>query len=146
MSYNNREYTVRSLESLDGSSKPGVQVVYKVYGPVNGNIKGENITVILMGDGDINGNVEVNNGEVVLIKGNINGDVKAETLLYPGKEPDKKQKSPEPAVKHYESNMCKICKHYRPTDDSSHPVYCNFYKRFFMSYSGSNCKRYEERS
>lgn len=59
------------------------QIVYKVDGDFNGNIKGDNVTVILMGDGNINGNIESNDGNVVLIKGNINGNVKANKVLCP---------------------------------------------------------------
>ena len=36
------------------------QIVYKIDGDLNGNIKGNNVTVILMGDGNINGNIERN--------------------------------------------------------------------------------------
>ena len=59
------------------------QVVYKVEGNFNGNISGDNVTVILMGDGSINGDVKSKDGEVVLIKGNINGDVKANKIVCP---------------------------------------------------------------
>lgn len=62
------------------------QVVYKVDGDYNGNISGENVTVILMGDGDINGNISSKDGEVVLIKGNINGDVEANKVVCPNKQ------------------------------------------------------------
>ena len=59
------------------------QVVYKVDGDFNGNIKGDNVTVILMGDGDINGDINAKNGEVFVNKGNINGNVKADKILCP---------------------------------------------------------------
>ncbi len=59
------------------------QVVYKVDGDFNGDIKGENVTVILMGDGDINGDIDIKNGEVFVHHGNINGDVKADKVLCP---------------------------------------------------------------
>ena len=59
------------------------QIVYKVNGDFNGNIKGDNVTVILMGDGNINGNIESKNGNVVLIKGNVNGDIKANKVICP---------------------------------------------------------------
>ena len=68
------------------------QVVYKVDGDFNGNISGDNVTVILMGDGSINGDVKSKDGEVVLIKGNINGDVKANKILCPCPDDTKKQK------------------------------------------------------
>lgn len=59
------------------------QTVYKVEGDFNGNIKGDNVTVILMGNGNFNGNISSKDGEVVLIKGSINGDVKANKVLCP---------------------------------------------------------------
>jgi len=68
------------------------QVVYKVEGNFNGNISGDNITIILMGDGNINGDVKSKDGEVVLIKGNINGDVKANKIVCPCPDDTKKQK------------------------------------------------------
>lgn len=68
------------------------QVVYKVDGDFNGNISGDNVTVILMGDGSINGDVKSKDGDVVLIKGNINGDVKANKILCPCPDDTKKQK------------------------------------------------------
>lgn len=64
------------------------QVVYKVDGDFNGNITGDNVTVIIMGDGNINGNISSKDGEVVLIKGDINGDVEADKIVCP-KEPVK---------------------------------------------------------
>lgn len=57
------------------------QIVYKIDGDLNGNIKGDNVTVILMGDGNLNGNIKSKDGNVVLIKGNINGDVKANKII-----------------------------------------------------------------
>ena len=65
------------------------QVVYKVEGNFNGNISGDNVTVILMGDGSINGDVKAKDGEVVLIKGNINGDVKANKIVCPSPDDTK---------------------------------------------------------
>ena len=59
------------------------QVVYKINGDFVGDIKGNNVTVILMGDGDFVGDIDSKDGEVVLIKGNINGDVKANKIICP---------------------------------------------------------------
>ena len=61
------------------------QIIYKIDGDFNGNIKGNNVTVILMGDGNINGNIKSKDGNVVLIKGNVNGDIKANKVVYPNK-------------------------------------------------------------
>ena len=36
-----------------------------------------------MGNGNFNGNIESKDGNVVLIKGNINGDVKANKIVCP---------------------------------------------------------------
>lgn len=68
------------------------QVVYKINGDYIGDIKGENVTVILMGNGDINGNVDSDNGNVVLIKGNINGNIKADKIVCPCPDDTKHQK------------------------------------------------------
>ena len=70
------------------------QIVYKIDGDLNGNIKGDNVTVILMGDGNINGNIESKDGNVVLIKGDINGDVKANKIICPDKPSNKKKVAP----------------------------------------------------
>lgn len=59
------------------------QVVYKVDGDFNGDIEGENVTVILMDNGNINGNIKAKNGEVFVHQGNINGNVKADKVLCP---------------------------------------------------------------
>ena len=59
------------------------QTVYKVDGDFNGDIKGDNVTVILMGNGNFNGDINSKDGEVVVIKGDINGDVKANKVLCP---------------------------------------------------------------
>lgn len=71
------------IEYNGGGNNMNKQTVYKVDGNFNGNIKGDNVTVILMGDGNINGNIESKDGNVVLIKGNINGDVKANKIICP---------------------------------------------------------------
>ena len=83
----NRSY-VQALREMDDyatyiTHKHDDQIVYKVDGDFNGDIKGDNVTVILMGDGDINGNIESKDGNVVLIKGNINGNVKANKVVCP---------------------------------------------------------------
>ena len=70
------------------------QIVYKIDGNFNGNIKGNNVTVILMGDGSINGNIDSEDGEVVLIKGDINGDVKANKIICPDKPSNEKWVAP----------------------------------------------------
>ena len=145
-------YTTKMLESVTNSDKPGVQIVYKVLGDVNGFISGDNITVILMGDGNVNGDIKLNHGEVVLIKGNINGDVNAETLVCPEKpeveereNPAKNVKSPKltvkktsgPQVVHYDEmidkNSCKSCIYYHPTDFEKYQMYCDFFKKFFLN-------------
>lgn len=59
------------------------QIVYKIEkGDLIGDIKGNNIIVILM-NGDINGDVNSKEGDVVLIKGDINGDVEANKVICP---------------------------------------------------------------
>lgn len=67
-----------SEASIDG--KHNLQIVYKIDGDFTGDIKGDNIIVILM-NGDVNGDISSKEGDVVLIKGNINGDVKANKVI-----------------------------------------------------------------
>ena len=145
-------YTVKTLESVTSSDKPGVQIVYKVLGNVNGDILGDNTTVLLMGDGSVNGDIKLNHGEVVLIKGNVNGDVNAETLVCPERpeiekeeNPAKNVKSPKlpvkktgsPQVVHYDETLnedsCKSCIHYHPTDSEDYEVYCDYFQKFYHS-------------
>lgn len=64
------------------------QIVYKIEnGDLVGDIKGDNIIVILM-RGDVNGNISSKEGDVVLIKGDINGDVKANKVICPQQKSD----------------------------------------------------------
>lgn len=57
------------------------QTVYKIEkGDLVGDIKGDNIIVILM-NGDVNGDINSKEGDVVLIKGDINGDVIANKVI-----------------------------------------------------------------
>ena len=67
----------------EDSYRVNKQTVYKVDGDFNGDIKGDNVTVILMGNGNFNGDINSKDGEIVLIKGDINGDVKANNVLCP---------------------------------------------------------------
>ena len=138
-------YTIKALESVTSSDKPGVQIVYKVFGDVNGYISGDNITVILMGDGNVNGDIKLDHGEVVLIKGNVDGNVKAETLVCSEKpEVEETQSSrlatqniSSPQVVHYDEMMdkqsCKSCIHYHPTDSQKYEMYCEHFQRFFAT-------------
>ena len=85
-SYKNKEMsnTYVTLDEFYSEDRNAIkQVVYKVEGDFNGNISSDNVTVILMGDGNINGDVKSKDGNVVLIKGNINGDVKANKIVCP---------------------------------------------------------------
>lgn len=59
------------------------QVVYKVDGDYVGDIKGENVTVILMGNGDFKGDINSKDGTVFLNNGNVIGDIKANKVLCP---------------------------------------------------------------
>ena len=77
------DYIIRG--HIDYNNNMNNQIVYKVNGDFNGNIKGDNVTVVLMGNGNFNGNVDSNDGNVVLIKGSINGDVKADKIVCPTK-------------------------------------------------------------
>ena len=64
------------------------QTVYKIEkGDLVGDIKGDNIIVILM-NGDVNGDINSKEGDVVLIKGDINGDVIANKVICPQQKSD----------------------------------------------------------
>lgn len=112
----NRSY-VQALREMDNyatyiTHKHNDQIVYKVDGDFNGDIKGDNVTVILMGDGNFNGNIDSNDGNVVLIKGNINGDVKANKIICPT----------EPTTEDKDQYICKSCYHYVQASTGS---YCS---------------------
>lgn len=79
---------------VDTNESSTKQIVYKIDGNFNGNIKGDNVTVIIMGDGNINGDIKSENGEIVLIKGDINGDVKANKIICPDKPSNEKWVTP----------------------------------------------------
>ena len=96
-------------EFINGRGDFVKQIVYKIEGDFNGDIKGENVTVILMGDGDINGDISSKDGDVVLIKGNINGDVKANKILCPTNK---------------EKPSCRTCKFYISEGVITGQIYC----------------------
>lgn len=78
--------------NYSGMSNMNKQIVYKVDGNFVGDIKGDNVTVILMGDGDFVGDIDSPNGEVVLIRGSIDGDVKANKIICPSPDRTAMQK------------------------------------------------------
>lgn len=149
-----KQYISGYIKYNDGVGIKGTmnnQIVYKVDGDFNGDIKGDNVTVILMGNGNINGNIESKDGNVVLIKGNVNGDIKANKVVCPTK----------PTIKDKNQHICKSCYHYLQTPTGSYctesyelgdalPVGCNVCK----SYDGtgettkykSDCARFSNRS
>ena len=103
-----KQYISGYIKYNDGVGIKGTmnnQIVYKVDGDFNGDIKGDNVTVILIGNGNINGNIESKDGNVVLIKGNINGNVKANKVICPTK----------PTIKDKNQHICKSCYHYVQT-------------------------------
>ena len=85
------------------------QVVYKIDGDYVGDIKGENVTVILMGNGDFKGDINSKNGTVFLNKGNIIGDIKADKVLCPTNK-----------VK----PNCRMCKSYMAEGVITGQIYC----------------------
>lgn len=95
---------------IDYNNNMNRQTVYKVDGDFNGDIKGDNVTVILMGNGNFNGDISSKDGEVVLIKGNINGDVKANKIVCPT----------EPTTEDKDQYICKSCYHYVQTPTGSY--------------------------
>lgn len=97
--------------NYSGMSNMNKQIVYKVDGDFVGDIKGDNVTVILMGDGDFVGDIDSKNGEVVLIKGSIDGDVKANKIVCPEKPTEQKHKA-----------TCESCLYY--ADINQHYYWC----------------------
>lgn len=80
------EWGIDKVKISNKDKKQMQQTVYKIEkGDLVGDIKGDNIIVILM-NGDINGDVNSKDGDVVLIKGDINGDVKANKVICPQQE------------------------------------------------------------
>lgn len=113
-----KHYISEYIRYDDGVSIKGTmnnQIVYKVDGDFNGDIKGGNVTVILMGDGNFNGNIKSKDGNVVLIKGNINGDVKANKIICPDKPSNEKWVAPSTFTKKEEPEISNYL--------SVHPVY-----------------------
>lgn len=77
------EWSINKIKILNKDKKQMEQIVYKIEkGDLVGDIKGDNIIVILM-NGDVNGDISSKEGDVVLIKGDINGDVKANKVICP---------------------------------------------------------------
>lgn len=128
--------TVTLNEFLNRDGDHINQVVYKVDGNFNGNITGDNVTVILMGDGDINGDINARDGEVVLIKGNINGNIKANRVLCPSVSNVDK-----PSTK-YMSGACFNCTHVRFGSDVG-LMFCDVTNKW--DYRLTPCENYERR-
>lgn len=97
------------------------QVVYKIDGDYIGDIKGENVTVILMGNGDFKGDINSKNGTVFLNKGNVIGDIKADKVLCPTNKPS--DKSPDAML------TCHSCKYY--SSYGNYDYYCKKLKDNF---------------
>jgi len=85
------------------------QVVYKIDGDYVGDIKGENVTVILMGNGDFKGDINSKNGTVFLNKGNVIGDIKADKVLCPTNKA---------------KPNCRMCKSYMCEGARTGQIYC----------------------
>lgn len=101
--------TVTLDEFLNGRGDFVKQVVYKIDGDYIGDIKGENVTVILMGDGNFKGDINSKNGTVFLNKGNVIGDIKADKVLCPTNK-----------VK----PNCRMCKSYMCEGARTGQIYC----------------------
>lgn len=113
------------------------QVVYKIDGDYVGNIKGENVTVILMGNGDFKGNINSKDGTVFLNKGNVIGDIKANKVLCPTNEPLYKPPDVPPT--------CHSCKYYSSYDNYTYYYYCKHLKDNFRN-PYNTCSGYVERT
>ncbi len=114
-SYKNKEMsdTYVTLDEFFNEDRKAIkQVVYKVEGDFNGDIKGDNVTVILMGNGNFNGDISSKDGEVVLIKGSINGDVKANKIVCPTEPTNKVRPN------------CRMCECYMCEGVITGQIYC----------------------
>lgn len=123
---------IRGHISYTNDNPTNKQVVYKVDGDFNGDIKGENVTIILMGAGDINGDIDIKNGEVFVHQGNINGNVKADKVLCPTPpnnkhvkhNPAKDVESPTLPTRFESSDPtrcgCESCTYYMPNGNKRH--------------------------
>ena len=110
------------------------QVVYKIDGDYVGDIKGENVTVILMGNGDFKGDINSKNGTVFLNKGNVIGDIKADKVLCPTNKSS--DKSSDITI------TCHSCRYYSSYGD--HDYYCKKLKENFSN-PYNTCSGYVER-
>lgn len=113
------------------------QVVYKIDGDYVGDIKGENVTVILMGNGDFKGDINSKDGTVFLNKGNVIGDIKANKVLCPTNEPLDKSPDVPPT--------CHSCKYYSSYNDYTYYYYCEKLKDNFRN-PYNTCGKYVERT
>lgn len=111
------------------------QVVYKIDGDYVGDIKGENVTVILMGNGDFKGDINSKDGTVFLNKGNVIGDIKANKVLCPTNKPSDKSPDATPT--------CHSCKYYSSYNDCAY-YYCEEFKDNFCNPYNA-CGRYVEK-
>lgn len=112
------------------------QVVYKIDGDYIGDIKGENVTVILMGNGDFKGDISSKDGTVFLNKGNIIGDIKANKVLCPTNKPSDRSQNDTPT--------CHSCRHYSSYNGYTYYYYCEHLKDNFHN-PYDTCSGYVER-
>lgn len=125
-----------SEASIDG--KHNLQIVYKIDGDFTGDIKGDNIIVILM-NGDVNGDISSKEGDVVLIKGNIDGDVKANKVIC---------QQPKSDYENYIDKLSNIDKLSKPDkEDEAHCVCANpntnCAKCAWFDYVSKECKSWD---
>lgn len=112
------------------------QVVYKIDGDFKGDIKGENVTVILMGNGDFKGDINSKDGTVFLNKGSVIGDIKANKVLCPTNNPsDKSTDAP---------LTCHSCRYYSSYNGYAYYYYCEHLKDNFHN-PYNTCMGYVER-
>ena len=113
------------------------QVVYKIDGDYVGDIKGENVTVILMGNGDFKGDINSKNGTVFLNKGNVIGDIKADRVLCPTNKSS--DKSSEATI------TCHSCRYYSSYGGNCSHYYCEHLEDNFCN-PYNTCSGYVERT
>ena len=132
-----------TMESSACSNKNGLQIIYKVDGDFNGDITGDNVTVVLL-NGDINGNVNANNGEIFLAKGSINGNVKADKVLCPNNPNslNKSNDSDEVTEATCKDRTCESCWYY--TKGYRHD-YCTIDKHKIVLGNKKSCPFYDDK-
>lgn len=133
------EWGIDKIKISNRDKKQMEQIVYKIEkGDLVGDIKGDNIIVILM-NGDVNGDISSKEGDVVLIKGDINGDVKANKVIC---------QQPKSDYENYIDKLSSVEKLSKPDKEDEAHCLCakpntNCAKCAWYDYVGQECKSWD---